>query len=128
MAEQEFSGIWRSTYRYTSSSRKGEFENEHFVRAHQKGNQLVFESVSKANKSYLVVRLSLDGDIATGSWQEDTERYGYYKGAIYHGAIQLTISKDRRKFTGKWVGFGKDMELNVGPWEFIYVGEKVPEE
>jgi hypothetical protein len=127
MAQDDFSGIWRSTYRYTSSSRNGEFENQHLVRMHHNGNQLVIESVPES-KSYLILRLSLDGKIATGSWQEETEKDGYYKGTIYHGAIQLTISNDKHKLSGKWVGFGKDMELNVGPWEFVYVGEKEPEE
>src|ERR1043166_4689980 len=101
MAEQKLSGIWRSKYRYTSSSRKGEFENEHLMRMHHKGTQLVLESVPDPKKSYVIVRLSFDGNIATGSWQEETEKDGYYKGAIYHGAIQLKVSDDKRKLTGK---------------------------
>ena len=130
MAAQDgdvFSGIWRSHYKYPSSSRGGEFENEHLVRLHPDGKQLVIESVAKANKSYLVVRLSIDDDVATGSWQEETNPDGYYKGAIYYGAIQLVVSPDKKRMAGKWVGFGKDAEVNVGPWEFTYAGEKLPD-
>lgn len=119
-------GIWRSHYKYTSSGRKGEFDNEHLVRLQTDGKQFVFESVPNANKSYVIIRVSLNGDIATGSWQEETEPDGYYKGAVYYGAIQLVVSEDQKQLAGKWVGFGKDMEVNVGPWEFTYVGPELP--
>ncbi|SRR6266550_1204772 len=120
-------GIWRSHYEYPSSSRQAEFEGEHFMRLHQKDNHLVFESVSKVSKSYTIVRLTIDEDVATGSWQEQTEPEGYYKGATYYGAIQLLISDDKKHMQGKWVGFGKDMKVNTGPWEFTYVGAELPE-
>lgn len=122
MAQDDFSGIWHSTYRYHSSSRDGEFDNEHKVRVHQKGNQLVVESITAPHKSYLVLRLSIDGDIATGSWEEHTEKDSYYKGAIYHGVIQLVIADDGHSMKGKWLGFGKNKEINVGPWELTYSG------
>lgn len=126
MTAQAFPGVWRSHYSYPSSSRQGEFEGEHYVRFHEKGNQLVVESIPNINKSYLVVRLSLDGNIATGSWQEETDPNGYYQGAIYYGAIQLVVSNDAKHMQGRWVGFSKDMEVNVGTWEFAYVGQEVP--
>jgi hypothetical protein len=37
--------------------------------------------------------------------------------------VQLIISKDHKRMKGKWVGFGKEMEVKTGPWEFIYLGE-----
>jgi hypothetical protein len=121
-------GIWESTYSYPSSGRQKTFDGHHYVRLHQKDNHLVFESIKGVNKSYLIIRLSVDDDIATGSWQEQTEPEGYYKGAIYYGAIQLVVDKDRSHMTGKWVGFGKEMEVNVGPWELAYVGTELPDE
>ena len=126
MAQDKLSGVWRSRYRYTSSARKGEFENEHLMRMHQRNDGLVIESIPKADKSYLIVHLILDGNIATGTWQEETEQGGYYKGAIYHGAIQLVLSTDKKHLEGKWVGFGRDMEVNVGPWSFDYIGKEMP--
>ncbi|SRR6266496_12666 len=119
-------GIWESTYSYPSTGREGMFEGHHYTRLLQKDHHLVFESLPKVNESYLIVRLSVDDDIATGSWQEQTEPTGYYQGAVYYGAIQLVVSEDRKKLTGKWVGFGKGMEVNVGPWEFTFLGEKLP--
>lgn len=121
-------GVWESSYSYPSSGRGATFEGHHFVRLYQKEKHLVFESIPETSKSYLVVRLSIDDDIATGSWQEQTETNGYYKGAMYYGALQLVVSEDNKKMVGKWVGFGKDMEVNVGPWEFSYVGKDLPED
>jgi hypothetical protein len=86
----------------------------------------VFESVPHKNKSYLFIRLFVDGNIATGSWQEETDPQGYYKGAIYHGAIQLTLHNNGKTMRGKWLGYGKDMQINVGPWELAYVGDAIP--
>lgn len=121
-------GIWESTYSYPSTGREGMFEGHHYTRLLRKDNHLVFESLPKVNESYLIVRLSIDDDVVTGSWQEQTDSGGYYQGAVYHGAIQLVVAEDRKKMTGKWVGFGKNMEVNVGPWEFTYLGDKLPED
>jgi hypothetical protein len=122
---EQFSGVWQSTYTFTSSSRKGEFENSHYLRAHQDGDQLVFESVPDS-KSYVIIRMTVRDDVATGSWQEETEEDGYYHGAVYYGSIQMVVDEEHRHFSGKWVGFGKDMEVNVGPWDLRYVGPEQP--
>jgi len=37
-----------------------------------------------------------------------------------HGAIQMLVEPTGRRMTGKWVGFGKGMEINTGPWELIF--------
>ena len=129
MAEKEFSGIWRSHYRYPSSSRNADFVDEHLVRVHQYDKQLIIESIpEQTKKSYLMVHLTLQKGIATGTWQEETEPNGYYKGAVYYGAIQLIIDPDKKHMHGKWLGFGKEMEVEVGPWTFTYVSEEVPAE
>lgn len=120
---KHLSGIWRSDYTYRSSSRNAELQNKHYVRLYPKGGELVIESVPGVNDSYLVARFWLDGNVATGSWQEVTSLNGEYKGAIYHGAAQLIIDIDRKRMSGKWVGFGKKMEVKTGPWEFVYLGE-----
>jgi hypothetical protein len=127
-----FSGYWLSRYDYPSSSRGRRFVGEHLVKAFQRGNKLVFESVneSKKNKSYLVARLVIDNieNVATGSWQESTDKNGHYKGAVYHGSVQLDISDDKELLRGKWLGFGKDREINSGEWEFKHLGKSLPEE
>lgn len=122
------SGVWKSTYSYPSSGRGASFEGHHYVGLHKIDNHWVFESLPEVNKSYVIIRLSIEDDIATGSWQEQTQPEGYYKGAVYYGAIQLVIGEGGKKMVGKWVGFGKDMEVNVGPWELTYVGKELPDD
>ena len=46
-------------------------------------------------------------------------RTGYYRGAQYHGAIQLLIELTGTRMAGKWVGFGKNFDINSGPWELV---------
>ena len=121
-------GIWKSVYHYPSSEQGQEFTGEHYVRAHQQQHHLIFESAAETSASYLIIRLSVKDNIATGSWQEQTDPNGYYKGAVYYGALQLVVSDDGTKMAGKWVGFGKDMEVNVGPWELSYIGKSLPKE
>ena len=129
MAAKEFSGIWHSHYRYPSTSRNADFVDDHLVRVHQYDRQIIIESLpDQKGKSYLMLHLTLQGGVATGTWQEETERHGYYKGAVYYGAIQVVIDKDKKHMQGKWLGFGKDMGVEVGPWSFTYVGEEVPAE
>jgi hypothetical protein len=60
--------------------------------------------------------VTVNGAVVTGSWTEETNPGGYYQGAVYHGAIQLLLEPTGRKMTGKWVGFGRDFDLNTGPW------------
>jgi hypothetical protein len=49
-------------------------------------------------------------------------------GAVYHGAIQLLLEPTGRKMTGKWVGFGRDFDLNTGPWSLEIVAGMVTDE
>jgi hypothetical protein len=51
---------------------------------------------------------------------EQTDASGYYRGARYHGAIQILAEPTGRRMTGKWVGFGKQMDINTGPWELVF--------
>ena len=119
-------GVWKSHYRFPSSSREKEFEIDYYVRAHRVDGHIVFATVPGTSSSYVVVRLYFDELVGTGSWQEETDPEGYYKGAVYHGAIQVVASEDHKHLKGQWVGFGKNMQVNTGPWEFTYVGEDLP--
>ena len=122
--QSNLSGIWQSRYKYNSSSQPGEQEGKHKVRIFQSKDKLVIESTAD-NNSYLVMRLAVDehNNIATGTWQEVTATKGHYKGAVYHGAIQLLIDLENKRMQGKWLGFSKDRQINVGPWEFTYLGQ-----
>jgi hypothetical protein len=49
-------------------------------------------------------------------------------GAVYHGAIQLLLEPTGRRMTGRWVGFGRDFDLNTGPWSLELVTSSVTDE
>jgi hypothetical protein len=44
---------------------------------------------------------------------------GYCKGPVYHGAIQFLTELSGHRMTGRWIGFGRDLEINDGPWTVI---------
>ena len=119
----DFSGVWRSKYRFKSSTRKGEFEKIDYVKMHLKGDQLVIGSVPDQDEAYMIVRFSMDGRVATGSWQDYMPKHDYYKGRVYHGAAQLVMDDDGNALRGKWVGFGENMTVNTGEWEIARASE-----
>jgi hypothetical protein len=51
MAEHDFSGVWRSSYQYHSSSRNADFEDEYYLMAYQKDNVLTLETLPKHSNS-----------------------------------------------------------------------------
>src|SRR6266852_3848129 len=122
MAEQEFSGVWHCRYWYPSNNHEGEDVSEYRVTVHQQTDKLVLESLPNKEESYMMVRLPVDGVLATGTWQENTSAHGEFKGSIYSGAVQLIISDDKKRMEGKWVGVGHDYDLDkpriyTGRWE-----------
>ena len=40
---------------------------------------------------------------------------------MYFGAIQMLAEPTGRRLAGKWGGFGRDLEINVGPWRLPLV-------
>jgi hypothetical protein len=115
-----YSGVWLSRYEYYSSGREGMFTGEHHVVILQHGNRLTVRSLPGSSKSELTMDLTVDGPVVTGTWVEQTEQDGYYRGARYHGAIQMLAEPTGRRMRGKWLGFGKDLDINSGPWELIF--------
>ncbi|MER8220921.1 helix-turn-helix transcriptional regulator [Streptomyces sp. NPDC094143] len=115
-----YSGVWLSKYEYFSSGRDSSFVGMHYVVVLQHGNRLTVRSLPEASSnpnSPLTMDLTVDGGVVTGTWVEQTATDGYYRGARYHGAIQMLIEPTGRRMAGKWVGFGKDFDMNTGPWE-----------
>lgn len=117
-------GIWLSRYKYVSSGRDGvELTGLHYVVVVQHGASLSVQSLPNGSlnpDSPLWMDLSQDRHIVTGKWTEETAKDGYYRGAAYHGAIQMLVDSTGRKMSGQWVGFGKDFEVNTGPWELVF--------
>lgn len=118
-----YSGIWLSRYEYYSSGRETAFVAQHHVVVLQHGNRLTVRSLPNGSTnpdSPLTMDLTVDGSVATGTWVEQTAQDGYYRGARYHGAVQMLAEPTGRRMAGKWVGFGKDMDINTGPWELVF--------
>ena len=115
-----YSGVWLSRYEYFSSGRDSSFIGMHYVVVLQHGNRLTVRSLPEASSnpdSPLTMDLTVDGSVVTGTWVEQTATDGYYRGARYHGAIQMLVEPTGTRMAGKWVGFGKEMDINTGPWE-----------
>jgi len=60
--------------------------------------------------------LTQSGAVITGTWSERTNPSGYYQGSVYHGAIQLLLDPTGHRMRGQWVRYGRDFDLNTGPW------------
>ncbi|GAA1574624.1 MULTISPECIES: helix-turn-helix domain-containing protein [Kribbella] len=116
-------GLWRSTYSYFSSGRGEELHGEHTIRLRHAGGRIVGASDCGDRESKLGLELSLRGAIATGTWTERTSPSGYYRGAVYHGAIQLVVSPHGRAMTGRWLGFGKQFNVNTGDWHLDWLDD-----
>jgi transcriptional regulator with XRE-family HTH domain len=114
-------GIWRSQYEYESTGRAGIFSNAHYVIAIQHGAKLQIRSLPGTSPGRLLMELTINGAVLTGTWTEETNPGGYYQGATYSGGIQMLLEPSSRKMTGKWVGFGRDFDMNTGPWSLELV-------
>jgi DNA-binding transcriptional regulator YiaG len=119
-AHGSYTGIWLSRYEYFSSGREASFVGLHYAVLLQHADRLTVRSLPGSADSLMTMDLSIDGNVITGTWVEQTAPDSYYRGARYHGAIQMLVEPTGRNMAGKWVGFGKDMDVNVGPWELIF--------
>jgi len=114
-------GVWLSRYEYFSSSRGASFVGQHHVVILQHGDRLTVRSLPESAASVLTMDLTVEGNVLTGTWTEHTAKDGHYRGARYYGAIQMLAEPTGRRITGKWVGFGKEMDVNTGPWELTFL-------
>ncbi|KOG88848.1 helix-turn-helix transcriptional regulator [Streptomyces varsoviensis] len=115
-----YGGVWLSRYEFYSSGRDAELEGRHYVVLVQHGKRLTGRSLRGASShpdSPLSLDLTVEQSVVTGTWTEQTAGEGYYQGASYHGALQMLVEPTGRRMAGKWVGFGKDFDINTGPWE-----------
>jgi hypothetical protein len=127
--KQDFSGTWQAYRWHPSPDDSTEEVNEYKVSAYQTGHDVIFQSVPSEDGSYLLIRLTINGDVATGTWFENAPLDSEFHGAMYDGAGQLIISDDKRNMEGLWAGAGMDHKLNklriyTGRWELKYLGDK----
>ena len=119
-ASGNLNGLWLSRYSYFSDGRGANMQSNHKIRLHHTGSRL-HATTDPASESRLTLDLSVKGAIATGTWIERTTANGYYRGAVYHGTIQLVISPHARTMSGRWLGFGKDFVVNSGDWHLEWL-------
>jgi len=115
-----YSGVWLSQYEYPSSSRGASFIGLHYVLLLHQGDRVTVRSMPGSADGELTMDLTVDGSVVTGTWVEVTARTGYYRGARYQGAVQLLADPTGRRLSGKWVGFGRSMDVNTGPWDLTF--------
>jgi hypothetical protein len=120
----DISGIWHSRYVYTSSGRRTDLTGEHYLAMRHQGDRFYGESVPAENGSRLRLDLNLNGSVATGVWSERTSPTGYYRGSVYHGAIQLSIDPMGKTMKGRWVGFDRESSVGSNAWELNWVQEE----
>lgn len=113
---------WRCTYWFPSNKIVGDEPSEYRMRSYTDGNVLVLQSLPNAEQSYMLVRLTIENNIATGSWHETTSPTGEFKGALYSGTGQLIVNPETFYMEGKWAGAGYDRKLKKmriynGNWE-----------
>lgn len=114
-------GIWESRCVYHSSGRGRDFEDlAHLVLIHS-GDEINVRSVdgSVTAGASITMQLHVRGHVVTGTWEEQTAHDSYYRGMTFHGAIQMQVEASGRRMRGMWVGFGRDFDVNTGPWELL---------
>lgn len=130
--QQNFSGVWQSVHWYPTKDDSAEESSKYDMKVFQTGHDLVFQSTPMDDGSYLLIRLSVDGNVATGTWYEHTSPEGDFDSTMYSGAGQLLVSEDGKSMAGLWAGAGFDHQANkprvyTGRWELHYVGDGLPE-
>ena len=66
------------------------------------------------HSSTAVSMTGMAGVAPRGTWREQTSASGYHSWGVYSGAIQMLAEPTGRRLAGKWAGFGRDLEINVG--------------
>lgn len=120
-------GIWKSSYKHYDNSRKEYLWSDFYVRLHEKNSTLIAETLPAANINYLLMKLRLDGGLATGSWQFETVHNGE-QGTLYTGALQLLLDPTHQSFEGRWVALDNRKSINDGPCKMTYIGSELPKD
>src|SRR5256714_5509860 len=121
-----YSGVWLSRYEYFSSGRDDAFVGQHYVVVLQHGDRLTVRSLPNSAGSQVTMDLTVDSNVVTGTWVEQTAPGGYYRGARYYGAIQMLAEPTGRRMVSKRVGFGKERDVHTRPTELLFQDALTP--
>lgn len=102
----DFSGYWHSCHWYPTQDDAAEETGEYDLTVHRQGQILVFESLPNKAESYMIIRVRLDEDVATGTWLEHAAPSGVFQGMEYSGAGQMLVAADGKSMKGLWAGLG----------------------
>jgi hypothetical protein len=81
----------------------------------QYGGNIQVRSLPETAASRVAMDLTVNGQVVTGTWTEQTDPDGHYSGSTYHGGIQMLLTTAGR-MAGQWVGYGRDFDVNNGAW------------
>lgn len=114
-------GIWESRCTYESSSRGETFVDRANLVVIQSANDVTARSIdgSVTDGGSILMRLAVRGRVVTGTWEQTTGAESYYRGGEFFGALQFQVDATNSHLNGAWTGFGRDFDVNTGPWELI---------
>ncbi|HVU59403.1 MAG TPA: hypothetical protein VHC98_01025 [Candidatus Saccharimonadales bacterium] len=123
----ELPGIWHCRYWFPSNTHDGEDVSEYYVRIDQTADGFTLHSLPNRLKAYLQAHFTVESNLATGMWLENTSPTGEFGGMIYSGVFQLIIAEDAKSLHGRWVGIGRETDgsgahIYEGRWEIDYAG------
>ncbi|TQM16117.1 DNA-binding protein [Pseudonocardia kunmingensis] len=98
-----------------STGRGQELDGTHRIVVRPERGRLVGRSDPTPNGT-LELDLVADGLLVTGNRTERTAPDGYYRGAVYHGILQLVLDPTGRSMTGRWLGPDRNFEIDSGRW------------
>ncbi|HUB92980.1 MAG TPA: hypothetical protein VMB52_00570 [Verrucomicrobiae bacterium] len=118
----DLSGDWNSYYRYPSTGRGEDFWEQHLLHVTQTGSKIKFET-GPESASYMMAELELgdDGKSAHGTWSDDKDPNGYYKGVHFEGTVELQVAESGERLSGVWHGPGRDGIMHSDIWELAKV-------
>jgi hypothetical protein len=111
----ELAGLWDSRYTFSSTGRGVELSHTYQIGLRVDRGKLIGRSLP-TELGTLELELAAAGLLITGSWTEHTSPTGYYRGAVYHGVLQLVLDPTGRSMTGQWLGPDRHFTINAGPW------------
>ncbi len=121
-------GVWCCAYYFPSNTHEGEDASEYYVRLERTQDGFVLHSLPNDTASYIQAHCTLDANLATGVWLENTAPKGEFEGKMYSGVFQVIVDDTMRRMVGNWVGIGNDhgeQEIFEGRWEIAYAGESL---
>jgi hypothetical protein len=94
------------------------------------GDGFVLHSLPNKIGAYMQGHFTVDTNLVTGVWLENTAPQGEFQGMIYSGVFHLIIAEDQKRMGGMWVGVGRgdgNPKIYDGRWELAYAGDTAPD-